>query len=109
MSSTSRTRADAWLNFAAMKGVAVVRPNVVGAGGARRTSEEKRASTQRAKALIEEVANTGQIMEMLTAHVPSDVNAGIRIDVSVVPESVISGDDEEEIEVAIPCPGKRVA
>lgn len=95
------------VEFRRDEGVAVVRPNVVGAGGARRTSEEKRASTQRAKALIEEVANTGQIMEMLTAHVPSDVNAGIRIDVSVVPESVISGDDEEEIEVAIPCPGKE--
>ncbi len=46
-------------------------------------------------------------MEMLTAHVPSDVNAGIRIDASVVPESVRSGDDEEDIEVAIPCAGKE--
>ena len=95
------------IEFRRDEGVAVVRPSVVGAGGARRTSAEKRASARRAKALIEEVANTGQIMEMLTAHVPSDVNAGIRIDASVVPESVRSGEDEEDIEVAIPCPGKE--
>jgi predicted RNA-binding protein YlqC (UPF0109 family) len=95
------------VEFRRDEGVAVVRPNVVGAGGKRRTSEEKRESTQRAKALIEEVANTGQIMEMLTANVPSDVNAGIRIDASVVPENVMSGDDEEDIEVEIPCPGKE--
>lgn len=40
-------------------------------------------------------------------YVLSDVNVGIWIDVSVVLESVISGDDEEEIEVVILCLGKE--
>lgn len=71
------------------------------------SDDTKRQNVQEAKRIITEVASTGQIMDRLTENVPSDVNAGIRIDPNVVPQHILNGDPEEYLEVDIPCPGKE--
>jgi len=71
------------------------------------SDDAKRANVQEAKRIITEVASTGQIMDRLTENVPSDINAGIRIDSNVVPHHILNGDPEEYLEVDIPCPGKE--
>ena len=91
------------VEFRRDEGVAVVTPRADFGG----TREEKLANTRRAKALIEEVANTGHIMERLTAEAPVGVNAGMRMDESVIPAELLRGEDDDELEFQIPCPGKE--
>ena len=101
------TECSVRLEFRRDEGVAVVRPLASTESGEPTTSERRRADARRAKALIEEAASTGQIMELLTKGVPSDVNEGIRLDPSVIPDDIMRGDDDEDVEVEIPCPGKE--
>ena len=101
------TECSVRLEFRRDEGVAVVRPLASTESGEPTTSERRRADARRAKALIEEAASTGQIMELLTKGVPSDVNEGIRLDPSVIPDDIMCGDDDEDVEAEIPCPGKE--
>ena len=101
------TECSVRLEFRRDEGVAVVRPLASTESGEPTTSERRRADARRAKALIEEAASTGQIMELLTKGVPSDVNEGIRLDPSVIPDDIMRGDDDEDVEAEIPCPGKE--
>ena len=101
------TECSVRLEFRRDEGVAVVRPLASTESGEPTTSECRRADARRAKALIEEAASTGQIMELLTKDVPSDVNEGIRLDPSVIPDDIMRGDDDEDVEAEIPCPGKE--
>ena len=101
------TECSVRLEFRRDEGVAVVRPLASTESGEPTTSERRRADARRAKALIEEAASTGQIMELLTKGVPSDVNEGIRLDPSVIPDDIMRGDDDEDVAAEIPCPGKE--
>ena len=101
------TECSVRLEFRRDEGVVVVRPLASTESGEPTTSERRRADARRAKALIEEAASTGQIMELLTKGVPSDVNEGIRLDPSVIPDDIMRGDDDEDVEAEIPCPGKE--
>ena len=101
------TECSVRLEFRRDEGVAVVRPLASTESGEPTMSERRRADARRAKALIEEAASTGQIMELLTKGVPSDVNEGIRLDPSVIPDDIMRGDDDEDVEAEIPCPGKE--
>ena len=101
------TECSVRLEFRRDEGVAVVRPLASTESGEPTTSGRRRADARRAKALIEEAASTGQIMELLTKGVPSDVNEGIRLDPSVIPDDIMRGDDDEDVEAEIPCPGKE--
>ena len=101
------TECSVRLEFRRDEGVAVVRPLASTESGEPTTSERRRADARRAKALIEEAASTGQIMELLTKGVPSDVNEGIRLDPSVIPDDIMRGDDDEDVVAEIPCPGKE--
>jgi len=101
------TECSVRLEFRRDEGVAVVTPRAETESGGPTPSARRRADARRAKALIEEAASTGQIMELLTKGVPSDVNEGIRLDPSVIPDHIMRGDDDECVEAEIPCPGKE--
>lgn len=96
------------LEFRRDEGVAVVTP-AASVDGRTLSAQERRENARKAKALVEEVATTGQIMERLTAEVPVGVNvtAGITLDVSVIPADLMTGDEDEEVEVNIPVEGRE--
>jgi far upstream element-binding protein len=101
-------RCECKLDFRRDEGICVVKPRNKRAGNSVKIdAATKKQFMAEAKRLIEEVANTGQIMDRLTENVPTNVNEGIQFDPNVIPAELLNGDPEEEMMVDIPCHGRE--
>ena len=101
-------RCECKLDFRRDEGICVVKPRNKRAGSSVTIdAATKKQFMAEAKRLIEEVANTGQIMDRLTENVPTNVNEGIQFDPNVIPAELLNGDPEEDMVVDIPCHGRE--